>query len=588
MTRTTERPARPASDGPLARLHADERGMFTIVNCIAIAFCLVLMGLVINVGHVIHQKIQLQNTADAVAYSGALWQARGMNAITATNHVMGELLSFVVIHHAFGGKELDNRSVPGGEAGAKLARAERFLDQAWAQAAGVACTCAYSTVGADVRAGATILECKTNLKNWLGITYELKAAAACLPPPWNAVLLAALEVAEQKIRIEYEMLNAIESVAYSLRTLKAGVRDILLPAAKDYTRLVRQQVPVLAEATARTIAEPNGARGTLFGSLALDRGIARVPGTSYPVHLPLEIDPFGRALSPELARDRWIDGEPDYCNCPTEDAENMRRQIVKTTQLARATFPWVIYHRRPIMKALGPAAFLLAGQDPWGSGINPEDVLFGLRPGGAWKWVSEVYREHTAGKSIELCDELQMSDRHDLRLFMIKGCSSPDKGYERWTKDKVWADRLFTVIGLAQIDPPLVMGLPTFYRQAHPHGRLVYAQAMIYNGNRQIRPPHRIDLTCKRIVPEFQAVVGWDTLNWHVVSAADRVSELRDGGAEQTAYPKIRVNWKAKLVPGTDTRLRELTESSGLPDPFCTIVDNQLLDDGVPFSLRTH
>jgi len=578
MTRITEKSARPASDGrggPLARLHADERGMFTIVNCIAIAFCLVLMGLVINVGHVLHQKIQLQNTADAVAYSGALWQARGMNAITATNHVMGELLSFVVIHHAFGGKELDNRSIPDRPARERLASADGFLEQAWAQAAGVACTCAYSTVGADVRAGATILECKINLKNWLGFTYRLKAAAACLPPPWNAALLAALEVAEQKIRIEYEMLNAIESVAYSLslQTLKAGVRDILLPAAKDYTRLVRQQVPVLAEATAQTIAEPNGARGTLFGSLALDCDIASVPGTSHPVHLPLETDPFGRYYPEKRS---------------TEDAKDMRRQIVKTTQLARATFPWVIYHRRPIMKALGPAAFLLAGQDPWGGGVNPEDVLFSLRPGGAWKWVSEVYREQTADKSIELCDELQISDRHDLRLFMIKGCSPPDKGYESWTRDKEQAARLFTVIGLAQIDPPLVMGLPTFYRQAHPHGRLAYAQAMIYNGNRQIRPPHRIDLTCKRIVPEFQAVVGWDTLNWHVVSAADRVSELRDGGAEQTAYPKIRVNWKAKLVPGTGTRLRDLTENNGLPDPFCTIVDNQLLDDGVPSSLRTH
>ena len=551
--------------------------MFTIANTISLLFCLVLFGLVLNAGHVVTQKIELQNTADAVAYSGAVWQARGMNAITATNHVIGEVLAFVVLHHAFGGDNLDaTRPV----SSAKLDAANEALDLAYlaAQGTGVR-TGPYQTVRQveGICAEATLLHCKINLKKWLTLIYGLRVTAMKLPPPAIPAALAILSRVEDIIAKEYSTLKLIHNAAALLSGLKENVRDVLLPAMKDYTRFVRRNVPELAEQTAWTIAQLSAAEGTLFGSTVGENPF-------HEARLPLEIDPLGRAFTWDRdAQQR----KRQYCDCPTERTDDMRKQIVKTTQLARATFPWVLYHRQPLLHALGPVAFLFAGQDP-AALADPTAVITGGRGGLKWTWVADVYKEYTDGKCVQLCDRLQQSEVHDLRLYVVRGSSPPDKGYEDWTKDQVLADRQFTVIGLARYEPPLVMGIPFIYRQAHPQGRVTYAQAMIYNGNRQIRPDYRIDLTCKRIVPEFQAVVGWDTLNWWVETDDERVCELRGGGPLPAICPKIRVNWQAKLVPGTGTRLQELTHAVNLSTGFRETIATQLLDEGVPPTLRTH
>src|SRR5262249_49177381 len=47
------------------------------------------------------------NAADSVAYSGTVWMARGMNSITAANHLIGELMALYTLHHAIGAKYLD-------------------------------------------------------------------------------------------------------------------------------------------------------------------------------------------------------------------------------------------------------------------------------------------------------------------------------------------------------------------------------------------------------------------------------------------------------------------------------------------------
>lgn len=89
-------------------LHHDERGMLTMVNTVAVMACSLMIVLLLNMGHVVDQKIEMQNAADASAYSGAAVMARGMNALTATNHVMGEMMGIVIVHHGYGGHNLDN------------------------------------------------------------------------------------------------------------------------------------------------------------------------------------------------------------------------------------------------------------------------------------------------------------------------------------------------------------------------------------------------------------------------------------------------------------------------------------------------
>ncbi len=66
----------------------------------------VLIALVGNAGHAVHQKMEVQNAADVVGFSSSLWMARGMNTVTACNHLVGEATAIGVVHDAIGGPEL--------------------------------------------------------------------------------------------------------------------------------------------------------------------------------------------------------------------------------------------------------------------------------------------------------------------------------------------------------------------------------------------------------------------------------------------------------------------------------------------------
>src|SRR5690242_4580184 len=73
-----------------AALAMREDGMMSMVNVVTVAFLALLIGFVANVGRIVQEKIAVQNAADAAAYSASAVMARGMNAVTATNHLMGE------------------------------------------------------------------------------------------------------------------------------------------------------------------------------------------------------------------------------------------------------------------------------------------------------------------------------------------------------------------------------------------------------------------------------------------------------------------------------------------------------------------
>src|SRR6478752_2228113 len=91
------------------RLHCPtaRSGKITIVTIFAILGLIVMAGFVGNAGHVVTTKIYTQNAADAVAFSSAQWMARGMNAATATNHLLGEVTALTVVIEGLGGPEAD-------------------------------------------------------------------------------------------------------------------------------------------------------------------------------------------------------------------------------------------------------------------------------------------------------------------------------------------------------------------------------------------------------------------------------------------------------------------------------------------------
>src|SRR5579872_4522473 len=92
---------RPPISG-LREFDSGDDGMMALVNVVTVAFLALLVGFVGNVGRMVQEKIAVQTAADATAYSASLVMARGMNAVTATNHLMGEATALVVLLDALG------------------------------------------------------------------------------------------------------------------------------------------------------------------------------------------------------------------------------------------------------------------------------------------------------------------------------------------------------------------------------------------------------------------------------------------------------------------------------------------------------
>ncbi len=98
---TTEDPGCQTRRSPI---HSNEDGKITLITTVTLMFFLVLICYIANIGNSIRQKMELQNAADSAAYSIALWQARGMNATTVSNHMLGEASALIVMVESLGGR----------------------------------------------------------------------------------------------------------------------------------------------------------------------------------------------------------------------------------------------------------------------------------------------------------------------------------------------------------------------------------------------------------------------------------------------------------------------------------------------------
>lgn len=92
-----------SAEGTGNDLLRSEKGGMSFSALIVVIGLGVVIGLVGNMGTEVLQKQRLQNAADAGAYSTAVWMARGMNTVSAINHVMGELTANIVILDALFG-----------------------------------------------------------------------------------------------------------------------------------------------------------------------------------------------------------------------------------------------------------------------------------------------------------------------------------------------------------------------------------------------------------------------------------------------------------------------------------------------------
>jgi|GEM_PF-5516819 len=245
---------------PIAKLFRDfdrdEDGKLTLVATVMMLAMIVLIGLVGNAGHAVNQKLEVQNAADAASFSSTLWMSRGMNSVTATNHMIGEATALCAVHEALGGPGADlrlkqntteNRILDGIIDGTKVtapigpgpfvlppltAIDKRIIDFV------VNRTTPRQTSKRDFEAFATIFDSKMTLKRELStllITKSLADLGFYAPWPFNMATIPAayavhIYATSQIVLIgkEWVILDVVEKVAKAFTKLKLDVIEAQL------------------------------------------------------------------------------------------------------------------------------------------------------------------------------------------------------------------------------------------------------------------------------------------------------------------------------------------------------------------------
>lgn len=77
----------------LRRLHRDQSGAISVLTVLTLLVFTMLMGMLVNIGRQVDDKVKMQNAADAAGYSSGVVLARGMNLIAFTNHMLSEVFA---------------------------------------------------------------------------------------------------------------------------------------------------------------------------------------------------------------------------------------------------------------------------------------------------------------------------------------------------------------------------------------------------------------------------------------------------------------------------------------------------------------
>lgn len=491
----------PGKDIPFGqRLSAQwlyqEQGMITWATLLAVVLFVALIGIVFNVGRISNDKLEAQNGADSAAYSASLVQARAMNAITTTNHMMGELTALYTMHHALGGETLDRGQTKGNyveailSAGVGLGFAAAGVAYVGSQVAlafpavPVALPNPPATFGPAMdtpRGEATIYDAKCLLKEkiieqyikHISGTAKIVQGAGMTWSIWPPTVAAGWgkiadgqrtrAAANQEIRAlvrEYRFINQIERFAINTRPIKKSI-PMILDALWVYERIVVNGTNFSSNRAAQNAAAANMCVGEVLGRptpLNITLAQAGIPSAT----LPLQKD-------------------------PTEHWER--------TQYMRATYPWVQEWRWPILAGFGAVV------------PKSRAMVF--------------YEYHCDQYTREICHDFREDRGYELYVLEEMNATpgqNKDKGTESWRRrsQSSLADQMFAVVGLARrTEAPAMSHHKFFLPITNPSPIMAMSQAMIYNGNRPERWERKtLDYISWRLGRKAQPVSGWDTLAW--------------------------------------------------------------------------
>lgn len=481
----------------------------SFINVVAFGLTLFLCVFTFNVSRVTHHRLELQYGVDAAVISAATVKARGMNTVTAMNHLIGELHAFTILHDSIGGRRAD---APGRFRPIRGEWVQQTNGWLWASRSAArfmgARTMAYRDVRRNINANLALFQAKMTLKERLTQLYWLKAAVLFkgkLFPPIRPVceLLVAtiLDPIDLWIQHENTVLNATLQFAIMTAPIKMLIRSAAIPFLRFQQQAIIAETPRIAHQTAVEVADQYGVTIHL---------------NQRDLELPLVPDPMtGASRAPVIPS-----VPPRRRGTLGRRARQPRNQIAKTTQIARAAFPWVIYHRQGITRITD-----------WALPVSR---------------FSSHYRWATFNQSVEQTRDLRS---RIYALPVMRGYPAPNKGFAVWTESGLLSEELFSVVGVGTTRAPSLMGTDFFGSQGGQS--LAISQATIYNGNAQVRRDRLQDVRRQLGGYRRQPSIGYDTLNF-----SGRVSEVVND-PRITRFPEIKLNWQSKLVPISATHLQK-------------------------------
>lgn len=75
------------------RVHTNQSGSISLISLFGLLILVMLLGMVMNSGQQIDEKVKLQNAVDAATYSGGVVITRSMNTLTFTNHLLSDVFA---------------------------------------------------------------------------------------------------------------------------------------------------------------------------------------------------------------------------------------------------------------------------------------------------------------------------------------------------------------------------------------------------------------------------------------------------------------------------------------------------------------
>jgi hypothetical protein len=98
--------------GLIARVHRDQEGSISIVSVFGLMLLVFLLGLVMNAGRQVDQKVKMQNAADSATYAGGVVVGRGMNTLAFTNHLLSDVFAITAFFREGNERNAEQMSYP--------------------------------------------------------------------------------------------------------------------------------------------------------------------------------------------------------------------------------------------------------------------------------------------------------------------------------------------------------------------------------------------------------------------------------------------------------------------------------------------